>query len=205
VFYAANVKRNVMKKRLKLQNRMSRTKTHTYSAKKADRLNSKIRRLLQNPDKILSKYVQTGMNVLDYGCGVGYFTIPISKMVGSIGKVYAVDIQQEMLEKLGVKLSKTDIKNVVPVLKGTHKLNIAEKIDLAIAIYVVHEVRNQKEFFLEINSILNPHGKLIVIEPNIIVQKKHFNKTIEYAVQSGFAELNTLNSFMSKSRVFQKK
>jgi ubiquinone/menaquinone biosynthesis C-methylase UbiE len=178
---------------------------HIFSANKAAHLDNSFRRLFQNPYKILSHYITERMTVLDYGCGNGFFTIPLSQMVGLKGKVYAVDIQQEMLEKLSVKLSKTDIKNIVPVHKGTDKLNFAEKIDLAIAIYVVHEVPNQKEFFNEIYSVLNPSGKLIVFEPNIIVKHKHFNTTIEYAVQSGFVELNALNILMSKSRVFLKK
>jgi ubiquinone/menaquinone biosynthesis C-methylase UbiE len=178
---------------------------HIFSANKAAHLDNSFRRLFQNPYKILSHYITEGMTVLDYGCGNGFFTIPLSHMVGLKGKVYAVDIQQEMLEKLIVKLSKTDIKNVVPVLKGTDKLNFVEKIDLAIAIYVVHEVPDQKEFFNEIYSVLNPSGKIIVNEPNIIVNQKQFNKTIEYAVQSGFVELKPLNILMSKSRVFLKK
>ncbi len=184
---------------------MKQESKHIFSANKAAHLDNSFRRLFQNPYKILTDYVTEGMTVLDYGCGNGFFTIPLSHMVGVKGKVYAVDIQKEMLEKLSVKLSKTDIKDVFPVHKGTDKLNFLEKIDLAIAIYVVHELPNQKEFFLEINSILNPHAKLIVIEPNITVQQKHFTKTIEYAVQSVFVESSRSNILMSKSIVFQKK
>ncbi len=84
---------------------MKEGQTHIFSAKKADTLDSKIRRLLQNPFKILKPYVTDGMTVLDYGCGNGYFSIPLSKMVGNSGKVYSVDIQKEMLDKLTIKLT----------------------------------------------------------------------------------------------------
>ncbi len=89
--------------------------THVFSAQKADILDGKIRRLLQNPYKILTPFVTNGMTVLDYGCGNGFFSIPLSKMVGNKGKVYSVDIQKEMLDKLEIKIASLSISNITPV------------------------------------------------------------------------------------------
>ena len=58
------------------------------------------RKLLENPDKILGQFVREGMIVLEPGCGMGYFTLPLAQMVGSKGRVVAVEIQQRMLSVL---------------------------------------------------------------------------------------------------------
>lgn len=59
-----------------------------------------LRKLGQDPFKILNPYVKTGMMIMDYGSAMGYFSLPMAKMVGDKGKVYCVDIQKKMLEKL---------------------------------------------------------------------------------------------------------
>jgi ubiquinone/menaquinone biosynthesis C-methylase UbiE len=70
----------------------------------ANSLDNKIRRWLQNPQKILSPYVKEGMKILDVGCGPGFFSVELAKMVGAHGKVYAVDLQEGMLQKLRDKI-----------------------------------------------------------------------------------------------------
>ena len=56
-----------------------------------------VRKLFQDPYEILSPYVKQGFTVIDIGPGMGYFTIPLLKLVGKDGKVIAVDIQEKML------------------------------------------------------------------------------------------------------------
>ena len=63
-------------------------------------LASPLRKIFQNPDKILSAYVKEGMKVLDIGCAMGFFSLPMARMVGSGGKVICVDIQPNMLSSL---------------------------------------------------------------------------------------------------------
>lgn len=59
-----------------------------------------LRRLIHNPDQILASYVTGGMTVLDIGPGMGFFTLPLARMVGPGGKVIGVDIQEGMLSAL---------------------------------------------------------------------------------------------------------
>ena len=54
---------------------------------------SPLRKLLENPDKILRCFIREGMTVLEPGCDMGYFTLPVARMVGPRGKVVAVDLQ----------------------------------------------------------------------------------------------------------------
>jgi ubiquinone/menaquinone biosynthesis C-methylase UbiE len=57
-------------------------------------LDNSVRRLLQNPRKILKPYIHEGMTVLDLGCGPGFFSIEIAKMLKDSGKVIAADLQE---------------------------------------------------------------------------------------------------------------
>jgi len=184
---------------------MKEEQTHIFPSRKAEQLDNKIRRLLQNPYKILAPFVSKGMTVLDYGCGNGYFSIPLSKMVDYSGKVFAVDIQKEMLDKLTVRLQALNISNITAIQRGSEKLNLPELVDFAIAVYVVHEIPDQTGFFREIFELLNPDGKLLIMEPDFIVSKRKFNKTIEVAKQVGFVDSERLNLFLSKSGILLKK
>ncbi|MBN2519238.1 MAG: hypothetical protein JXB17_01935, partial [Bacteroidales bacterium] len=59
-----------------------------------------LRKLFQSPNKILGPYIMPGMKMIDFGSAMGYFSIPMAKTAGKTGKVYCLDIQQKMLEKL---------------------------------------------------------------------------------------------------------
>jgi len=116
---------------------MKEEQTHLFSAQKADTLDSKFRRLLQNPYKILAPFVQKGMTVMDYGWGNGYFSIPLSNMVGESGKVYSIDIQKEMLDKLVIKTKALNLSNISAIKIESKRLKLPVLIDFAIAIYVL--------------------------------------------------------------------
>jgi 2-polyprenyl-3-methyl-5-hydroxy-6-metoxy-1,4-benzoquinol methylase len=64
------------------------------SWKHAFALDNPIRRLIHNPQKILGRYIKAGQTVLDVGCGPGTFSLAMAKMVGELGKVIAVDVQE---------------------------------------------------------------------------------------------------------------
>ena len=70
-------------------------------------LDNWIRRLIQNPQKIVGPYIQAGNTVMDMGCGPGYFTIDMAKLVGPKGRVIAIDIQTKMLERVRKKAQNT--------------------------------------------------------------------------------------------------
>ncbi len=81
-----------------------------------------------------------GMSVCDLGCGNGYWTLPMARDVGNDGKVYAVDIQREMLQKLRQRSSKYKLDNIEPVLGKVDDPNLPEnKTDLVLLVHVYHE------------------------------------------------------------------
>ncbi|MGD8306969.1 MAG: class I SAM-dependent methyltransferase [Ignavibacteria bacterium] len=151
-------------------------------------LDTKMRRWLQNPKKILAPYVKEGMRVLDFGCGPGFFTIWMAEVVGEKGKVIAADLQLGMLEKLRDKISGTSLSERIQAVKcDKDNINVNEKVDFILAFYVVHEVPEKENLFTSLKNILNDDGKVLVVEPKLFhVSKKEFALTISKAEKAGF-------------------
>jgi ubiquinone/menaquinone biosynthesis C-methylase UbiE len=154
----------------------------------ADSLDSKIRRWLQNPQRILSPFVKEGMKVLDVGCGPGFFSVEMAKMVGTNGKVYATDLQEGMLQKLHDKIRGTSLEKIVQLIKcEKDKIVIPEKVDFILAFYMVHEVPDKDRLLATLKSFLNNRGELLIVEPKLFhVSKKEFASTIKKAEAAGF-------------------
>ena len=154
----------------------------------ANSLDSKIRKWLQNPQKILSPYVKEAMKVLDVGCGPGFFSVELAKIVGNDGKVYSVDLQEGMLQKLWNKIRGTSLEKIIqPIKCERDEIVIPEKVDFILAFYMVHEVPNKDKFFSTLKSILNKNGEFLIVEPKLFhVSKKEFASTISKAEAVGF-------------------
>jgi ubiquinone/menaquinone biosynthesis C-methylase UbiE len=154
----------------------------------ANSLDSKIRKWLQNPQKILSPYVREGMTTLDIGCGPGFFSVELAKMVGRNGKVVSADLQDGMLQKLSNKIRGTELEERIKLIKcEKDKINVSEKIDFGLAFFMVHEIPNKESFFKELKSILNEKGQILIVEPKLFhVSKKDFEITTNIAENVGF-------------------
>lgn len=154
----------------------------------ANSLDSKIRRWLQDPQRILSPYVKEGMKVLDVGCGPGFFSIELAKMVGKSGKVFSVDLQEGMLQKVKNKISGTTLEGIINLIKCEQdKINVPEKVDFILAFYMVHEVPNKDIFFETMKQILNEKGEFLIVEPKLFhVSKNEYDLTIGKAKAVGF-------------------
>ncbi|MEE9555752.1 MAG: class I SAM-dependent methyltransferase [Candidatus Adiutricales bacterium] len=172
---------------------------------KADHLDTRFRRWLQNPRKILSPYIEEGMTVLDLGCGPGFFSIDIAQLVGKSGRVIAADLQEEMLQKLRDKIQGTKFEERITLHKSQkNRIDLSENVDFVLAFYMVHEVSNQEEFFNEIGSILKPNGQVLVVEPPFHVSKTAFEETIGKAGNAGFEPVERPKVFLSKAVILKK-
>lgn len=167
-------------------------------------LDNKIRRLVQNPKKILKKYVGTGMTVLDLGCGPGFFSMEMAEMVGKSGMVIAADLQEGMLEKLRKKIKGTRIEKRIRSHKTSEKeIGISQKVDFVLAFYLFHELPNQEKTLKEIRSILKPNGKFLIAEPkHFHVSKREFEETVDKAKKAGFKVFERPKIFLSRAVVF---
>jgi len=154
----------------------------------AGSLDNKIRRWLQNPQKILKPYIKEGMTALDIGCGPGFFTIDIARLVGITGKVIAADMQDGMLQKVDQKIRGSELEKIITLHKcGQDKIGLSEKVDFILTFYMVHEVPGKESFFKELKSILNDNGQYLLVEPKFFhVSKKAFEETLSIAENIGF-------------------
>ena len=109
--------------------------------------------------------LQPGQVVADIGAGSGVITMKMAEEVGQSGKVYAVDIQQEMLDLLGDKLQDRKIRNIELVLSTDKSPKLApESIDLALMVDVYHELEYPFEMMLELSRSLKPGGRIALVE-----------------------------------------
>ena len=154
----------------------------------AKSLDSKIRRWLQDPQKILSPFVVEGMTALDIGCGPGFFSIELARMVGRTGKVISADLQDGMLQKLSARIRGTELEDRIhPVKCERDRINVSEKIDFGLAFWMVHEVPNKELFFGQLKAILNEKAKILIVEPKLFhVSRRSFEATVTLAGQAGF-------------------
>ncbi|MFH0771775.1 MAG: methyltransferase domain-containing protein [Candidatus Omnitrophota bacterium] len=168
-------------------------------------LDNIFRRWGHNPRKILKDYIKEGMIVLDVGCGPCFFTLEIAGMVGEAGKVIAVDLQAEMLDKARNKVKGGELEKRVIFHKTTEdKIGIAKEVDFALVFYMLHEVPDQGKFFAELGSILRPGGKILLVEPKFHVSKKMFENSVNKAVVSGLNPAEKPKIFFSRSVVLKK-
>ena len=168
-------------------------------------LDHKIRRWLQDPQKILRPYIEEGMTVLDIGCGPGFFSIDMAQMVGRSGRVIASDLQEGMLQKLRDKIQGTELEERITLHRCQEdKVGVSGNVDFVLAFYMVHEVPNPKTFFVEIKSILKPDGQVLVVEPPFRVSKKAFEKTIEKARDAGLKPVRGPKVLLSKTVILRK-
>jgi len=168
---------------------MNEEKKHRVCpVEKAGILDFGLRRLLQNPGKILRPYVKEGMTALDLGCGPGFFTLEMARLVGKTGMVVAADLQQGMLDILKKKLANTESAGRVKFnLSRPGETGLAERFDFIMVIYMLHEVPDQARFLAEIRSLLKPGGKVLLAEPKWHVTHEEFLAAIAVMEQAGFA------------------
>lgn len=171
---------------------------------RAGSLESKIRKWLQNPEKILKPYITEGMTVLDVGCGPGFFSIDMARMVGKSGNVIASDLQDGMLKKVKDKITGTELEKRIILHKcGRNRIGVSEHVDFVLLFYVVHEIPDKERFFNEIKTILNPNAQVLMVEPPFHVSKLAFEETVGKAVNAGFVGIEGPRVFLSKTRVLK--
>ena len=146
----------------------------------ADWLERSEREIEEMPETALDKIgIREGMTVADVGAGIGYFTVRLSKRVGDTGKVYAVDVQPEMLTMLKQRAAKANLKNIVPVLgsESDPKLPPAA-MDLILLVDVYHEFSQPQKMLQRMREALKNDGRLVLLEyrkedPHIPIRAEH--------------------------------
>ncbi|MFO1513931.1 MAG: class I SAM-dependent methyltransferase [Verrucomicrobiota bacterium] len=159
---------------------LGREIAHVMGHEAADWLERPERDKEERPDLLLPALkLRIGDTVADIGCGSGYYTRRLARVVGTNGLVLAVDIQPEMLDLLTNKLAGEKIFNVRPV-RGTitdPKLPPAS-VDLILMVDVYHEFDHPFEMVEATCRALKPDGRIVFVEfraedPNVPIKRVH--------------------------------
>lgn len=171
-------------------------------------LASPLRRMIQNPDRILQPYVQAGMRVLDVGSAMGFFTLPLARLVGEQGRVVAVDLQEKMIRSLRRRAIKAGLETRIETRVCTSASlgvdDLSGSIDFALAFAVLHEMPDIRSALISITRALRPGAHLLIAEPAGHVSHDDFGRTLEIASTCGLEPAGSPTIRRSHSAVLQK-
>ncbi len=138
----------------------------TMSADGAEWLIRKSRVREEQPRKLLEALqIKRGQQVCDFGCGNGYHTLPLAREVGPRGKVFAVDIQQEMLDLLNARAQPRGLENIEPVLATLTDPKLPRRqLDMVLMVDVYHELFQPPVILQAIHASLNEKGRIVLVE-----------------------------------------
>jgi len=123
-----------------------------------------IRDLLIPVGKRLDQFnIENGFTIVDFGCGPGSFIEYASKLVGTSGKVYAVDVQPLAIKEVTEKAKNKNLENVIPVLATGYPVEIDDhSVDIIYALDMFHHIKDTGEFLKELHRLLKSDGTLFI-------------------------------------------
>jgi len=172
-------------------------------------LGSPMRLWLQKPSQLIARSgIESGMTVVDLGCGIGPFIPHVALAVGNAGQVYAIEIRRWMLRQLKRKLAKKkfrDITNIDFKLASAHELPFEdESIDLIYMVAVLEEIPDRSKTLREIRRVLRTGGILAVTEMLIDPEYPLRTSTIKHCRREGFEVDASLGRFWNYTVRFRK-
>lgn len=140
--------------------------TRHFDVAQKFKLDNPKRRAALPPEQTLRTLGLTeGAVMADIGCGIGYFSIPASAIVGPEGKVYALDISEEMLDEVRTAVIQGQLSNLEPVRVHDYNLKLeSASINYAFCCNVLHEIDELDRYLQEIKRLLTPGGHFVVVE-----------------------------------------
>lgn len=121
-----------------------------------------IRFFFEPPNKLIAPYVKRGMVVVDLACARGYFTFPLADLVGTEGKIYAIDLGEDCIQRIQAKAKKKGYENIDAISTSAADLGaIPDKsVDFVFANGLLCSMENDRPNAVEeIKRVLNPNGK----------------------------------------------
>lgn len=118
----------------------------------------------QKPEQILDALnLGPTARVADLGAGTGYFSVRIAKRLPE-GKVFAIDIEPEMLRYLSERARREHLSTVIPVVANEETPNIPEPVDLILVVDTYHHIDDRIAYFNRLRKSLNPGGRLAIVD-----------------------------------------
>ncbi len=171
-------------------------------------LASPVRRILQQPAELLAPHVRQGMTVLEPGPGMGFFTLELARLVGSSGRVIAVDVQPRMIAALRRRAAKAGVLDRLDTrLASPDSMGLADLaglVDFTLAFAVVHELPAAAPFFRQVAEASKPGAQLLFAEPAGHVTASAFDAEIQAARDAGFALVDSPSVRRSRTALLAK-
>ncbi len=168
-----------------------------------------LRALFQRPETILAPHVASGMLVLDVGSAMGFFSLPLARLVGPNGRVVCIDLQQRMLDVLERRADRASLRDRIEVrLCRADSVCVSDlhgQAHFALLFAVVHEVNDPERFFSEISHAMRPEGRVFFAEPRSHVREGVFRESLSMAERSGFRQERRLKSPWSRAVLLEKR
>jgi SAM-dependent methyltransferase len=118
----------------------------------------------QMPGRVVDALdIRAGQLVADIGAGTGYFTVRLAKSAAA-PTVYAVDIEQSMVDYVRQRAAKEGLNNVVPVLAAADRTNLSQAVDLVLIVDTYHHIPNRAAYFRELRKSMKPGARLAIID-----------------------------------------
>lgn len=111
--------------------------------------------------------IEAGFHVLDYGCGPGSYIVPLAKLVGKSGKIYALDVHPLAIQAVKRIASRKRLDNVQAILSDCKTELPPNSIDLVLLYDILHDLDNASEVLAELHRILKPKGVLSVSDHHL--------------------------------------
>jgi ubiquinone/menaquinone biosynthesis C-methylase UbiE len=167
-------------------------------------LNNSLRRLFHKPERILADLVLPGQRAADIGAGSGFFTLPLARYVGSSGRVYAVDIQPQMLRQIERHAARAGMNNIVTCQATADGFALPEPADFALVFWMLHEVPDCARLVTAMFAALAPGGRLLFSEPRFHVTASRFREETDLFTAAGFRVFATPAIRGSRSLLLEK-
>jgi len=125
--------------------------------------------MFSDPVKIVEQCgIQVGQDVADFGSGTGAYSIAVSKALMSTGRVYAVDVQKDLLTKLKNTAAEAGLYNIEVVWGNAEKLGGSKlrdnSIDLVLLSNVMFQMEDRPSAIKECKRVLKPGGRVLVVD-----------------------------------------
>ena len=139
---------------------------HKFNPENVHKLEDPSRLELFDPEKVLKEFgIREGMVLLDVGTGPGFYLPYLSKLVGEEGKVYAIDVQEEMLRRAKGKVEREGLKNVEVFKSEENSIPLPDNsVDFIFIAFTFHELEDPKRFVKELKRVAKPSAYLAIID-----------------------------------------
>lgn len=159
-----------------------------------------LRRFVQKPERILDRIIRPGEHCLDLGCGFGYFTIPMARLVGPSGTVTAADLQPQMLAGVSRRAASSGLSARIRLHRVDESgIHFDGVFDSVLAFWMVHEALDEVITLRQIRDALKPGGRFLLVEPKGHVNGAAFGRTVELARGAGLIRLGAVRVALSRA------